>query len=61
MKRDYQTESMSLVALFKTRLSHFTDYSFTVYRWMKDGGCRIQKTTTENDREPEQEPLCEKR
>ena len=30
---------MSLVALLKTRLSHFTDYSFPVYRWMKDGGC----------------------
>ena len=31
---------MSLVALLKTHLSHFTDYSFTVYRWMKDGGSR---------------------
>ena len=39
-EEDYQTKGMSLFALLKTRLSHFTDYSFTVYRWMKDGGCR---------------------
>ena len=31
---------MCLVALLKTRLSHFTDYSFTVFTWMKDGGRR---------------------
>ena len=43
---------MSLVALLKTRLSQFTDYSFTVYRWMKDGEWTMEKTTTENDREP---------
>ena len=51
---------MSLLALLKTHLSHFTDCSFTVFRWMKDGGWRKQKTTTENDREPKQEPSCEK-
>ena len=28
---------MSVVALVNTYLSHFTDYSFTVYRWMEDG------------------------
>ena len=39
-KKDYQTKGMSLVALLKSGLSHFTDYSFTGYRWMKDGGCR---------------------
>ena len=39
-EEDYQTKGMSLFALLKTRLSYFTDYSFTVYRWMKDGGCR---------------------
>ena len=47
--------------IIKTRLSHFTHYSFTIYRWIKDAGCRIQKTTTENNREPEQEHSCEKR
>ena len=54
-------KGMSLVALLKTRLSHFTDCSFTVFRWMKDEGWRKQKTTTENDREPKQEPSSEKR
>ena len=39
-KKDYQTKGMSLVALLRSGLSYFTDYSFTVYRWMKDGGCR---------------------
>ena len=34
---DYQTKGMSVVALVKTRLSLFTYYSFTVYRWMEDG------------------------
>ena len=58
-EEDYQTKGMSLFALLKTRLSYFTDYSFTVYRL--DEGWRMQKTTTENDREPEQEPSCEKR
>ena len=39
-----------------TCLSLFTDYSFTVYRWMEvggwrmeDGGWRMEKTTTENE------------
>ena len=40
---------MCLVALLKTRLSHFTDYSFTVYRWMKDAGTKMQIMTTENE------------
>ena len=40
---EYQTKGMSLVALLKTHLSHFTDHSFTVFRWMKDGGWRIQQ------------------
>ena len=31
---------MSAVALLKTVLSLFTDCSFTVNRWMKDGGWR---------------------
>ena len=48
-EEDYQTNGMSLVALLKTRLSHFTDYSFTVYRWMNDVGRKMQKTTTENE------------
>ena len=41
---------MSLVALLKARLSHFTDYSFTVYRWMKDTGRKMRKMTTENEK-----------
>ena len=49
---EYQTKGMSLVALLKTHLSHFTDHSFTVFRWMKDEGWRMENTTTENDREP---------
>ena len=40
---------MSLIALLKTRLSHLTDYSFTVYRWMKDVGRKKQKMTTEKE------------
>ena len=40
---------MSLVALLKTYLSHFTDYSFNVYRWMKDVGRKMWKMTTENE------------
>ena len=40
---------MSLVALFKTSLSYFTDYLFTVYRWMKDAGRKMQKITTDNE------------
>ena len=40
---------MSVVALLKTRLSPFTDYSFTVYRWKEDGRYRMGKTTTENE------------
>ena len=39
-EEDHQTKGMSLVALLKTYLSRLTDYSFTVYRCMKDGGCR---------------------
>ena len=42
---------MSLVALLKTHLSHFTDHSFSVFRWMKVGEWRMENTTTENDRE----------
>ena len=42
---------MFLVALLKTRLSHFTDHSFTVCRWMKDGEWRMENTATESDRE----------
>ena len=38
---------MSLVALLKTHLSHFTDYSFNVYIWMKDAGRKMRKMTTE--------------
>ena len=33
---------MSVVAILKTRLSLFTDYSFTVYRWMEVGGWRME-------------------
>ena len=40
---------MSLVALLPTSLSHFIDYSFTVYRWMKDAGRKMQMMTTENE------------
>ena len=40
---------MSLFALLKTRLSRFTDYSITVYRWMKDAGRKMQMMTTENE------------
>ena len=43
---------MSLVALLKTHLSHFTDHSFTVFRWIKDEGGRMENTATENDQEP---------
>ena len=39
-EEDCQTKGMSLFALLKTRHSHFTDYSFTVYSWMTDGRCR---------------------
>ena len=56
---DSQTKGMSLFALLKTRHSHFTDYSFTVYSWMN--GWKMQKTTIVHDREPEQEPSYEKR
>ena len=41
---------MSLVALLKTRVSHFTDYSFTVYRWMKDTRRKMREMTTENEK-----------
>ena len=34
---------------------------FFIYCLQLDEGWRMQKTTTENDREPEQEPSCEKR
>ena len=40
LEEDYQTKGMSVVALVKTCLSLFTDYSFTVYRWIEDGGWR---------------------
>ena len=40
---------MSLVASLTTCLSHFVDYSFTVYRWMKDAGRKMQMMTTENE------------
>ena len=40
---------MSLVALLKTSLSYFADYSFTIYRWMKDAGRKMQKITTDNE------------
>ena len=33
---------MSLVALLKTKFSHFTDHSFSVFRWMKDEGWRME-------------------
>ena len=33
---------MSVVAILKTCLSLFTDYSFTVYRRMEDGGWRME-------------------
>ena len=33
---------MSLIALLKTCISLLTDYSFTVYRWMEDGGWRME-------------------
>ena len=42
-------KGMSLVALLPTSLSHFIDYSFTVYRWMKDAGRKMQMMTTENE------------
>ena len=48
-EEDYQTKGMSLVALLKRSLSYFTDYSFTVYRWMKDAGRKMQKITTDNE------------
>ena len=37
-EEDYQTKGMSVVVLLKTYFSLFNDYSFTVYRWMEDGG-----------------------
>ena len=40
---------MSLVALLPTSLSHFIDYSFTVYRWMKDAGRKMQMMISENE------------
>ena len=39
---------MSLVALLKTCLSHFTDYSFTLYRWMKGEGWRMEDAEGNN-------------
>ena len=42
-------KGMSLVALLPTSLSHFIDYLFTVYRWMKDAGRKMQMMTTENE------------
>ena len=48
-EEDYQTKDMSLVALLPTSLSYFIDYSFTVYRWMKDAGTKMQIMTTENE------------
>ena len=39
-EEDHQTKGLFLVALLNTCLSHLTDYSFTVYRWMENGGCR---------------------
>ena len=42
-------KGMSLVALLTTCLSHFIDYSFTVYRWMKDAGTKMQMMTTVNE------------
>ena len=60
-EEDYQTKGMSLFALLKTRLSYFTDYSFTVYRWMKDGGCRRrQLRMIENLNRKEEEEQEEK-
>jgi hypothetical protein len=44
----YQTKGMSLFALLKTCLSHFTHYSFTIYRWITDGGCRMQDSEDDN-------------
>ena len=38
-----------------------TFYWLFIYCLQMDEGWRMQKTTTENDREPEQEPSCEKR
>ena len=37
IRRGLSDKGMSVVALLKTCLSPFTDYSFTVYRWMEDG------------------------
>ena len=54
-------KQMVCLYLRKIYLSHLTDYLFTVYRCMKVEGWRMQKMTTENDREPKQEPSCEKR
>ena len=37
IRRGLSNKGMCVVALFKTHLSPFTDYSFTVYRWKEDG------------------------
>ena len=42
-KRTIKQKVMSVVALLKTVLSLFTDCSFTVNRWIMDGGCRRQQ------------------
>ena len=39
---------MFLVALLKTHVSHFTNYSFTVYRWMKEEGWRMEEAEDDN-------------